>query len=104
MTYAVIPDDGDRTVEFDGYSFPTIPPDLTAEQASAMWAEVEASEALPDHVKEALGQRLNQRLDEIAGRSQPPRPVEVIAGVFFIGATPEEVERERKSLSKAAWR
>ena len=76
---------------------PQIPKDLTAEQAAVLWAEISASDVLPDHAKGKLLQQINYRLEEAAGKGQPPRSV--VAGVFFNGASPDEVMRGLKALA-----
>ena len=104
MTYALLHDDDNHSVEMAAFSFPRIARNLTVEQAAAIWAEVEANEACPDRIKDGIGGRLNQRLDEVAGRSQPPQPVVASIGVGFCGASADEVERALKELAKAARR
>jgi len=77
---------------------PTNPKDLTVEQATALLAEIWASEVLPDHAKARLSQQIDYRLEEAAGKVQPPT-VKQSAGVFFNGASPDEVMRQLKALA-----
>jgi len=97
MTYdAVFPDDGDRTVELDAYRIPQIPEILTAEEAAALWAGISSSD-IPDHAKSKLFGQLSYRLEEAAGKRQPAQSV--VAGVFFAGASADEVARQRRALA-----
>ncbi len=77
---------------------PTNPKDLTVEQATALLAEIWANDVLPDHAKGKLLQQINYRLDEAAGKGQQ-QPRSVGAGVFFNGASPDEVMRQLKALA-----
>lgn len=85
-------DDDDRTATLEGTSIPQIPKHITADQADALWAEISAS-GLPDSAKAKLLQRLEE-----AGKGQP-QPQSVVAGVFFCGAQPDEVQRELRALA-----
>ncbi len=76
---------------------PTIPKDLTAEQATDLLSEIWAS-ALPDSVKVKLAQQVDYRLAEAAGNHQQPQSVS--AGVSFNGASPDEVMRGLKKLAE----
>jgi len=76
---------------------PTNPKDLTVEQATALLAEIWASEVLPDHAKARLSQQIDYRLEEAAGKGQQPQSV--VAGVFFNGASPDEVMTGLKALA-----
>jgi len=91
------PDDGDRPTNLEMCLLPQIPKDLTVEQADALRAEIWASDALPDHAKGKLAQQIDHRLEEAAGKRQPPRAVS--AGVFFSAASPDEVQRGLKALA-----
>ena len=90
--------DNDRPTTIEMCLLPQIPKDLTVEQATALRAEIWASEVLPDHAKARLSQQIDYRLDEAAGKVQQ-QPQSVVAGVLFCGASPDEVMRELKALA-----
>jgi len=97
MKPIMTPDD-DRPSTIEGCLVPQIPKDLTADQAAALLAEIWANEVLPDHAKAKLSQQIDYRLAEAAGKVQPPT-VKESAGVFFNGASPDEVMRGLKALA-----
>jgi len=93
MTYAVIPDDGDRPTTLEMCLIPRIPEGLSVEEAAELWRAIAASE-LPDHAKA----RLFEQIEAAAGKRQP-QPRSVVAGVLFCGAGPDEVMRQLKRLA-----
>lgn len=93
----MIPDDDNRPTTIEGCGLPHIPRDITGEQAAALLAEVWANDALPDHAKAKPAQQIDHRLEEAAGKG--PQPAAVVAGVFFNGASPDEVMRGLKALA-----
>ena len=90
--------DNDRPTTIEMCLLPQIPKDLTVDQATALLAEIWASDVLPDHAKARLSQQIDYRLEEAAGKVQPPT-VKESAGVFFNGASPDEVMRQLKALA-----
>jgi len=96
MQPPMIPADDNRPATLEMCLVPRIPKDLTVEQADALWAEISAHDGLPDHAKTKLLQQSNYRL-VAAGKSQPPRSV--VAGVFFNGADPDEVQRQLRAMA-----
>ncbi len=90
--------DDDSPTTIEGCRLPQIPKDLTVEQAAVLLAEIWASDVLPDHAKARLSQQIDYRLDEAAGKGQQ-QPRSVVAGVFFNGASPDEVMRQLKALA-----
>ncbi len=97
MPPTLTPDDDNRPTNIEMCLLPRIPKDITVDQATALLAEIWANDALPDHAKAKLAQQIDYRLEEAAGKRQPPRSVS--AGVFFTGADPDEVMRQLKALA-----
>ena len=100
MQPTMIPDDDDSptTTTLEFCSVPRVPEHLTVEQATALRAEIWASDGLPDHAKARLSQQIDYRLEEAAGKVQQ-QPQSVSAGVLFCGAQPDEVMRQLKALA-----
>ena len=97
MQPTMIPADDNRPTTIEGCRLPQIPKDLTVDQATALLAEIWANDALPDHAKAKLAQQIDYRLAEAAGKGQQPHSV--VAGVFFNGASPDQVMAGLKKMA-----